>query len=352
MAGPIYTTSALTRRWAPTVPALRRANTDDRSAAIRVSGDINRPPAMIDRQSVVALQRTLGNAAVCRLLQRQRTSQATTPLIQRYPVDVPREADCDTLINWLDTKNPYAGDGNWAQTTCKYNVTKGRPIVSPYEVDGVTYFRVRLNNPRVSFRTQAGRPATKCSVDMPRWRPRNRAMREAWQAAWDRLRRHEAEHEEIGRTHREIIEEFLRDLDIYTDATDRDDAIAQADEAINKDLARLEGEHQQAQDAIDPFRPPFDCPDDETEEATEASAAGSLGDVFGGLAAWFGGEDKSKSSAALSDQGSVGKSTTKDSSAELVAANAEKSSDDDGSLSDWFSSKDDKDEKDGGSWWG
>jgi hypothetical protein len=212
---------------------------------------------VVDRHSAVALQRTLGNAVVCRLLQQRRTSQATAPRIQRYPVDAPCDADCDTVLDWLNTESPYAGDGNWANTTCTYDVRKGKPVASPYEVDGITYFRVRLKQPRVSVA---------CSVDMPRWKPCNRATREAWRAAWARLRKHEAEHEAIGREHRKVMETFLTELDIYTDATDRADAVAQADAVINDDLARLEAEAQEAQTAIDPFRAPFDCPDDGTED--------------------------------------------------------------------------------------
>jgi predicted secreted Zn-dependent protease len=118
---------------------------------------------------------------------------------------------------------------------------------------------VRLKNPRV---------AVTCAVDMPRWNPRNPAMKAAWRVAWTRLRAHEAEHEAIGREHRTIMEEVLKELDIYSDATDRADAVAQAQAFINDDLARLEKEQQDAQDAIDPFRPPFDCPDEETEAET------------------------------------------------------------------------------------
>lgn len=326
----MHTTSTLTRRRAPTVPAHRRANTDDRLAAVPVSGGISRPPAMIDRQSVVALQRTHGNAAVGRLLQRQRTSQATTPLIQRYPVDVPCNADCDTLLNWLDTTNPYAGDGNWAQTTCDFNVRKGTLNVRPYEVEGITYFRVRLNRPRVAVR---------CSVDMPEWEPCNRAMRAAWRAASRHLRQHEGEHEDIGEEHRTIMAEFLTELDIYTDATNRADAIEQANESIDRDLEWLEDEQQKAQEAIDPFRAPLDCPDEETE----ASAAGSFGDVIGGLAGWFGGE--------TSNQGASGASMPEAGGVEPVATNAEKPSDGGGWISDLFPAGGDKDEEDAGSWW-
>src|SRR5688572_30084786 len=103
---------------------------------------------------------------------------------------------------------------------------------------------------------------------MPRWKPCNRAMTKAWWAACVRLRTHEAEHKEIGREHSKIIEKFLKEPDIYTDATDGADAVVQADAAIDQDLAWLEDEAQKAQHAIDPYRAPFDCPDEGTEDET------------------------------------------------------------------------------------
>jgi hypothetical protein len=292
------------------------------------------------------LQHSVGNAAVCRMLQRERTGQTTGPPIQRYPVGVPPDADCETLLDWMNSSNPYVP--NWAQTSCEYE-----PLVERFRVTGkAPNFVIRLRSPGVK--------ALGCTVDVPEWEPSDPAMRRAWEAEMRHIRSHENEHVRIGRRERRIMQNALERLRIPVTAVDREDAMAQAEALIQAEWLRIEGEGQERQRAIDPHPGDLQCPDEEVDEETteeteteaeaEASAAGplddaigaigeALGGALGGLASWFGNDEASPDESAEADGN------------ETIAAKDDASSYDGGWFEDNFSSDaDDKDEE--GGWWG
>lgn len=184
------------------------------------------------------LQRHVGNAGVQRLI-----GPAPYP-VQRYRVGVPRTADCETVIQWLNTQSPYRP--MWAKTNVRFSWT------GTYKVTGTAPdFQVSIANPRVTVRKP---------VDMPQWRPRDPALAAAWTGMYGQLRAHEAEHEAIADRWRETLLERLAALSLPITASSRRAALAAARAALDAEWQGWLTEHQADQDAIDPYVAVLDCP--------------------------------------------------------------------------------------------
>jgi hypothetical protein len=297
-------------------------------------------------RGLTGLQRAVGNAAVCRLLERGRMGQTAGAPLQRYPVGVPPDADCETLLDWMNSSNPYVP--NWAQTSCEYE-----PNVERFRVAGeAPNFRLRLIRPRVTL--------LGCSIDMPEWEPSDPAMQRAWEAEMRHIRAHENEHVAIGRRDRRFLQRALQTLEIPVTAVDREDAMAQAEALFQAEWARIEGEAQERQRAIDPHPGNLQCPDPEEEDDTETeeAAGGTLGETLGtigetiggalgGLASWFGEDEEPASAGSERDRAQTEPAVESDGA---VATNAE-SSGGGGWFGDLFSSDDTDEKDDDGGWW-
>jgi predicted secreted Zn-dependent protease len=146
----------------------------------------------------------------------------------------------------MNNSNPYVP--NWANTDVTFNwdgdflITGSAPT-----------FHLRVGSPTV---TMVGP-----SVDMPQWRPSDPAMRRAWQSMYRTLRAHERRHEGIARTWRGILLRRLRALDLEVTASSREEVNDQAEGLIQERWDVWLGEHQAAQDVIDPYTAPLVCPD-------------------------------------------------------------------------------------------
>jgi len=220
-------------------PAAQAAALSDADGAVRA-------------RAVSRLQQERGNAYVQRVMaELQKVPQS----IQRYRVGVPANADCATVLDWMNTSNPYAGEGNWAKTRVRFRWSGGLNITG-----SAPDFHVSVVNPRVTVSK---------TVDMPQWRPRDRALRSAWRNMYRTLRAHEAEHEGIGTAWRTILLDRLRALDLPVTAPDRATAMRQANDVVNAEWSTWLDEHQEAQSAIDPYTAPLECPEEEASTSAE-----------------------------------------------------------------------------------
>ena len=191
-------------------------------------------------RAVRSLQQTAGNSSVQRLV--DSVSGAALP-VQRYAVGVRRTASCQQVIDWLNAQNPHRPA--WAKTTPRFNWTGG------VEVTGsAPDFQVSVSNPGVTMRT---------TVDMPRWNPTDPAMATAWQAMHATLRAHEAEHEVIADRWKDMLLERLTNLSLTLSARSRAAAQPAAQAAVQAEWRGWLVEHQNDQNAIDPFAAVLDC---------------------------------------------------------------------------------------------
>lgn len=218
---------------------------------------------------LVALQQGAGNQFVQRMLRASpppfsRGRRASPirrgralPTIQRYRVRVPRNADCETVADWLDSSGPHSPD--WALTTVDFSL-RPAPHVEAGEGDGEYV---------VTFPTAT--VGISKTVDMPNWRPPAGPMREAWSAAYAELRTHEAEHEAIGDRWKTTLEGRLHEFSTTVTAESERAAGRQGVAALSVDWEIWGDEHQADQDLIDPFNVTLICPvDEEDEEAGTA----------------------------------------------------------------------------------
>ncbi|MFO7168800.1 MAG: DUF922 domain-containing protein [Chloroflexota bacterium] len=189
--------------------------------------------------AVIALQRVVGNAAVERMLAGQ--------VAQRYPVDVPEDASCDQVREWMETSNPYAREGNAAATTVTFSWS------ATWRITGrAPNFKLRLSNPQVTMDGP--------HVDMPQRKPHNPKLRAAWQRMYRTLRDHERRHEAIAHRWRRILLGRLRKLSIPVTAASREEVAAQARELVGQRWDEWIEQHQAQQSEIDPFQALLDCP--------------------------------------------------------------------------------------------
>jgi post-segregation antitoxin (ccd killing protein) len=166
--------------------------------------------------------------------------------LQRYPVDLPANASCTEVLDWMNTSNPYVP--NWAQTAVSFD-WRGSFLIS----SSAPNFRLRVGNPRMIM--------TGPTVDMPQYQPRDPAMRLAWQAMYRSLCTHEGRHEGIARAWRGTLLQRLRALNLEVTASSRDEVNAMAQELIQAEWDQWLAEHQEAQDAIDPYTGTLNCPE-------------------------------------------------------------------------------------------
>jgi len=192
--------------------------------------------------AVLALQRTIGNRQVTRLLAQPASSPTT---IQRYPVRAPRTASCDQVIAWLNRNSPYRP--MWAKTTATFN-WRGGITVSGSAPD----FRLSISDPDVTMRGP--------TVDMPQWNPSDPAMQTAWQEMHGDLRTHEGEHEQIANDWHTTLRERLAALDLPVTARSEAAVRRQASRLVNAEWNAWIGEYQAAQRAIDPYTAILNCP--------------------------------------------------------------------------------------------
>ena len=198
-------------------------------------------------RAVRSLQQTAGNSSVQRLV--DSVSGAALP-VQRYAVGVRRTASCQQVIDWLNAHNPHRPA--WAKTTPRFNWT-GRVEATGSAPD----FQVSISDPRVTVRT---------TVDMPQWNPSDPAMATAWQAMHATLRAHESEHEAIADRWRETLQDRLANLSLTVTAR-RAAAQRAARTAVQAEWRGWLVEHQNDQNAIDPFDAVLDCPAPSDEQA-------------------------------------------------------------------------------------
>lgn len=186
---------------------------------------------------VLDLQRLAGNGAVQRLL--GATSGPGLP-VQRYPVGAARTAGCAQVVAWLNRSNPHRP--SWARTRANFTWSGTVEVTGqPGSLQAV------VRDPRVS---------STVSVDMPQWSPGNRDMAAAWQDMYRTLRAHEADHERIAAEWKVTLLERLTALRLDVSSRNR----RSAQDEVQREWQGWLGEHQQAQNAIDPFVVLLDCP--------------------------------------------------------------------------------------------
>jgi hypothetical protein len=237
----------------------------DRSGSSLLAGLATTPANLTrTRYALQGLQRTHGNAHVQRVVERAAArSKPKLELarvlgpgsIQRYPVGVRPSASCDTVLDWMQTSNPYAAQGNVALTTARFRWSGGFNVVGT-----APDFTVTLTNPAVSLNK---------SVDMPVWSPSAEAMQGAWGSMITQLRAHEARHEAIADRWRATLLARLTALSLSVSAASERAARTEANRLVNEQWAGWLAEHQADQDAIDPYAAPLNCPG---ETATSESA--------------------------------------------------------------------------------
>lgn len=206
----------------PTKRRKRRA--DDRAE----SGEPMRAP-----HPIAAMQRAVGNAAVERAL------------AQRYPVRVAKDASCDQVTNWLSQHSPYAPEA--AQTRAQFT-WKGEWVIT----GKAPRFRLRMRNASVTMHGP--------DVDMPEWQPTNPAVRAAWDDMYARLRRHEADHEQIAWDWKTILAERLANLSLEVTAASRKEVERRAQALINAKWRGWIAEFRAEMRSIDPHTEELHCP--------------------------------------------------------------------------------------------
>lgn len=184
-----------------------------------------------------AVQRRHGNAALQCLL-----APAAAIPVQRWAVGLPRgTTDCDTVVNYMNTKSPYRADSGWARTNASFS-WGGDSSYS--EADGV--ITATVANPTVTKTV---------NVDMPSWAPTNPSMAAGWSAMTGDLRAHEALHEGIATTWETTLRSRLTSLSVTV--PNRTAAAFRA--AVRAEWASWIAEHQAAQTAIDPYTAVLNC---------------------------------------------------------------------------------------------
>ncbi|MBA2696872.1 MAG: DUF922 domain-containing protein [Actinobacteria bacterium] len=178
-----------------------------------------------------------------RLLQAGPTSAGYLARAQ-VPCCTGRTAGCQQVVDWLNTQNPHRPA--WAKTAPRFNWTGG-VVVTGSAPD----FQVSISNPRVTVNT---------TVDMPQWSPAEPAMGTAWQAMHATLRAHEAEHEAIADRWKDPLQDHLTTLSLTVSARNRAAAQQVAQAAVQAEWRGWLFEHQNDQNAIDPFTAVLDCP--------------------------------------------------------------------------------------------
>jgi hypothetical protein len=190
-------------------------------------------------QAALGLQRVVGNRTVGR--------EITEQSVQRYLVDLPENASCSEVCEWMETSNPYAAEGNTAETTVMFSWS------GDWRITGrAPNFTLRLSNPHVVMDGP--------QVDMPEWSPRDPELRAAWQRMYRTLRRHESHHEVIARRWHRILLRCLRRLAIPVTAANREEVESHAEALVQAEWEEWMANHQTEQDRIDPFQAPLNCP--------------------------------------------------------------------------------------------
>lgn len=236
----------------------------------------------IESAHILHLQRTYGNRQVSRMIEdarggghhgqagaahRQVARAAMPTAVQRYPVGASPNADCQTVVSWLDSHSPYKPE--WARTQVRFN-RSGSIVVSGTAPN----FRATFKNPGVTVSKK---------VDMPQWQPANPAMRQAWDKMWANLRTHETRHEEIANRWKTTLLDRLKALDLEVTANNQAEAQKEANRLVEDEWTSWIAEHQADQDDIDPFTAELVCPNEEEEQSTEGESGEQSAEGEGGL---------------------------------------------------------------------
>lgn len=205
------------------------------------------------------LQRTLGNAHVTRLLQRNYA--------------VPPDTACKDVVPWLNANSPYKPE--WAETRSTYSFVGQLNIKSENLPDGTV---------KVTIKGHKGLKVTVDSpVDRPTWDPSKRPNRDAEVKAWNAMRKvldaHEEEHRKIAEQERVKAEQKFQNLDISATGATKDEAKQNAITALEAEKAKWQADAQKEQNKIDPFRgATLVCPPQPQPEAEQAAPTSEEGE--------------------------------------------------------------------------
>lgn len=190
------------------------------------TGPTARSGAAMPPTGLLALQRAAGNAAVAQH-------------VQRYAVDVPTEAPYKTLMAWMASSNPYAPD-QAAKTNAAFTysvawVAKG--AAGAWTVTPASTASVQLAK----------------DVDMPEWTAKDAKLQKAWAAGITALRAHEKAHEDLAVTWKATLQSRVRAFTMTSTADTEEAAGAEANTKLNAEWLVWLGEHQAAQNKLDPY---------------------------------------------------------------------------------------------------
>jgi predicted secreted Zn-dependent protease len=191
---------------------------------------------------VASLQRSIGNAAVGRLL-------------QRYKVPYGADAECSEVVNWINTSGPYAKKSGAALTKTPLKASWGQPKAEGKKPD----FVVTVPDVKVTVTP---------SVDMPEWSPSDPDVAKAWAAALADLRAHEAEHEKKGKEHAKSAQDDLSKKAEQVTADTADAAMALAKPKFQDAFKGWVDKLQKSHDSIDPYQAKITCPPKKKKEDT------------------------------------------------------------------------------------
>lgn len=173
-------------------------------------------------------------------------SRSAPNAIQRYAVRARADASCESVVNWLNANSPYKP--GWAKT---------------HVTIAVSNIAFTLSGTAPDFNaTMSGTVAVSKRVDMPMWQPRSAGMQQAWRNMWTQLRAHEAEHERIADEWKATFQDRVKAWTADVSGRNRQAAEGQAFQRFQADQETWQQEHQDAQNAIDPYAAPLMCPDE------------------------------------------------------------------------------------------
>jgi predicted secreted Zn-dependent protease len=210
-------------------------------------------------RAVLQLQRTAGNACVQRLAAQWRAASAPrpgvlaqVPLLQRYPVPFKSTADCEDVVNWINTSGPYSQVSGAAQTRTPLRYKFGKPKIVGTAPD----FTVSVPAMTVTYERKP--------PDMPQWNPKDPETKKAWNAGMADLRAHEGEHVKKGELYERLTQDQMRMITVEVTAQDEREAWTKAKPEFEDAFQKWIDDLQKSHDAIDPYTANITCPPKKT----------------------------------------------------------------------------------------
>jgi hypothetical protein len=232
---------------------------------------LSKAESSVKRQMITQLQHQHGNAFVQRVIAELSNANTSAPgAIQRYAV--PSELECQEVVPWLDANSPYAPE--WAETRCNFTFV-GNTQIQPSRLEGGS-FQARL-------RGHGGLNVTmQAPIDRPEWNPSERPNRDSLVSAWQSMRAtldaHEEQHRSIGATHRDLMRDNYRQVDLTATGSTQDEAVNQVIADFDTAKQGWLDAHQSDQHDIDPFDDAvLVCPAPPEEEGEGAPSEGETG---------------------------------------------------------------------------